>query len=103
MLERTRGAEGIDADKVEHEDRCALQVDNENLARESGDKEEERTQKENLEDDDGEERLQVPGKMVRADTGVVCPGAKVPRNSPKIRPEKAKTVATKEPAQRPPR
>jgi len=43
VLERTRSAEGIDADEVEHEDRCALQVDDEDLARESGDKEKERT------------------------------------------------------------
>ena len=30
-------------------------------------------------------------------------GASVPKNSPKSRPEKAKTVATNDPAQRPPR
>ncbi len=30
-------------------------------------------------------------------------GASVPKNSPKSSPEKAKTVATNEPAQRPPK
>jgi hypothetical protein len=51
-----------------------LQVDDEDLARKSGDKEEKRTQKENLTDNDGKERLQIPGKMVGADTRVVRPG-----------------------------
>ena len=35
--------EELSSAKVEHEDRCALQVDDEDLARESGDKEKERT------------------------------------------------------------
>lgn len=73
VLERTRGAKGIDANQVKHEDRSALQVDDKDLARESGDKEKKRTQKENLEDDDGKELLQIPGKMLRANTGVVSP------------------------------
>jgi hypothetical protein len=40
VLERTRRAKGIHADKVDHENRRALQVNDENFARESGDKEE---------------------------------------------------------------
>ena len=75
VLQRARGAEDRDADEVQHEDGRALQVDDEDLAREGGHQKEERAEEEDLEDHDGKERLQIPGKMIRTDAGVVGPGS----------------------------
>ncbi len=75
MLEGACRAEGVDADEVEHEDRRALQVDDEDLARECCDEEEEGAKEKYLEYDDGEERLEVPAEVVWADAGMIGPGS----------------------------
>ena len=50
MLERAGREEHRDADEVDHEQRHALQIDDEDLAGERGDREEERAEEENLDD-----------------------------------------------------
>lgn len=104
VLERTRVVpKAFDTDQVKHEDRGALQVDDKDLARESGDKEEQRTQKENLEDDDEKERLRYQKRWLGPIRDGQPTGRRWRKTHRKSRPEKAKTVAIKEPVQRPPK
>ena len=62
-----------EADEVDHEEGDALQIDDEDLSRERGDAEKERSQKEDLDDDDREERLEIPPQMIRSDARVIGP------------------------------
>ncbi len=73
--ERAGGLKGGDADEVEHEERGALQIDDEDVAGESGDQEEERAEEEDLHHDDGEEGLQDPREVIGGDAGVIGPGS----------------------------
>ncbi len=73
MLERTGGGEDGDANEVEHEQGDTLEIDDEDLAGEGGDSEECRSKEEDLDDENGEEGLEVGPEMIRTDAGVVCP------------------------------
>ena len=75
VLERAGGGKDGEADDVEHEQGDALEVDDEDFAGKGGDGEEEGAEKEGLDDDDGEEGLEVPGEgSVGGDAGVIGPG-----------------------------
>ena len=73
VFERPRRREGVDAYDVKHEERGALQIDNEYLAGKRGDEKEQRAEKKDLDDSDREERLHVPEKVVGGNAGVVSP------------------------------
>ncbi len=73
------------------------------LRRERGDQKKIEPRKKICEDDEGEERLKVPPDVAAGDDACDRPRVRGCRMVPKTKPLKAKTVATKEPAQRPPR
>src|ERR1700761_637098 len=74
VLERAVGEEHRDPDQVHHEQRDPLQIHDENLARQRRHREKQRTAEKDMYDYNREERLQVPPKVVWADTSVVRPG-----------------------------
>ena len=75
MFERTGGRKRVDADEVQHEDSRALEVNDEDLARERGNKKKKRAQEEDLDHGNGEERLDIPKEMIWSNAGMVRPGS----------------------------
>jgi hypothetical protein len=72
-LERAGREKDGDANHVKHEQSDTLQIDDENLAGERGDREEGGADEKYLDDEDGEERLKVSPEVIGTDAGVVGP------------------------------
>ena len=103
MLQGPLGRKCGDADDVRHEQRHALQIDDEYLARQGRNRKEQRSGEKYLNHDDRKKRLQIPAQMIRADAGVIRPRREACQEYvPISRPLKTNTVMTNEPAQRPP-
>ena len=78
MFQRAGCEEDGVGDQIEHEDGDALQIHDENLARQRRDHKEQRAQKEDLDNHDEQERLPVPPGVAAGDAGVIRPWGKRP-------------------------
>src|SRR3984957_4944397 len=72
---RGRGEDG-EANDIEHEERDALEIDDEDFAGEGGDHEEDRPDKKYLNGDDRKKWLEVVPEMIRLDARVIGPRGK---------------------------
>src|SRR5277367_6029020 len=86
VLEGAGCRENCGGHQIRHEHCDALQVDDEYFPAERGHAKKQRAEEENLNDGDGEERLQVPPRVAAGDSGVVGPGSQRPRGFPENQP-----------------